>query len=470
MPSGVGIAEHCFRTGDNLRNYWWHQHRHVSPTPEVNSSILIDIGQLRVGMYIQLDVGWLHHPFPVSSFRIASADQIATLRGLGLTEVRYFPKKSDPELRELVPAAWSIAHQNGVESPGETESAAAAAAAVTIDPEAQRRRELLDAQNRALAACDQRFNAATRQYQALERVVSDHPDQARTSGHALVSSCVAELLENGDSVIRLLSEGVGERNALHPINVMVISLLLGRALGMKSAELHDLGIAALLHDLGKLKLPPNLRQPTPSMIPMERTRYESHVGESVALATRMGLPDTAIKAIAQHHEMADGSGFPQRLAGPDLARASQVLALVNRYDRMCNPANGVDALTPHEALSVIFAQLKSRFDSVVLGAFIRMMGVYPPGSIVQLVNDRYAIVASVNSSRPLRPKVIVHDSRVPKEEAPILDLETVPELGIRRSLKPTQLPRDALDYLSPRQRICYFFERAVSSEPEEGAA
>jgi HD-GYP domain-containing protein (c-di-GMP phosphodiesterase class II) len=432
----------------------------------VNSSILIDISQLRVGMYIQLDVGWMHHPFPVSSFRVASAEQIATLRELGLTEVRYVPKKSDPDLKELVPAAWSVPAMdvpasNGLDAP---------VVNAPVDHEAVRRRELLDAQNRTLAACNQRFTEATRQYQLLERAVSEHPDQARTKGDALVSGCVTELLENGDSVIRLLSEGVGERNALHPINVMVISLLLGRSLGMNSAELHDLGVAALIHDLGKLKLPPNLRQPTPSMIPMERTRYETHVGESVAFAMRMGLPDTVLTAIAQHHEMADGSGFPLRLSGPALGRNSQVLALVNRYDRMCNPSNGVDALTPHEALSVIFAQLKARFDSVVLGAFIRMMGVYPPGSIVQLVNDRYAIVASVNSSRPLRPKVIVHDSRVPKEEAPILDLETVPELGIRRSLKPAQLPRDALDYLSPRQRICYFFERAVNPGPPEADA
>lgn len=433
---------------------------------EVNSSILIDISQLRVGMYIQLDVGWMHHPFPVSSFRVASMEQIATLRELGLTEVRYVPKKSDPDQRELVPAAWRVPEMPAPAATGVD----AAGGAPAADPEALRRRALLDAQNRALAACDQRFGEATRQYQAMERVVSEHPDQARTKGDALVSGCVSELLENGDSVIRLLSEGVGERNALHPINVMVISLLLGRALGMKSVELHDLGVAALIHDMGKLKLPPNLRQVTPSMIPMERSRYETHVGESVAFAMRMGFPDTVLTAVARHHEMVDGSGFPLRLSGPDLGRASQVLALVNRYDRMCNPANGVDALTPHEALSVIFAQLKSKFDSVVLGAFIRMMGVYPPGSIVQLVNDRYAIVASVNSSRPLRPKVIVHDSRIPKEEAPILDLETVPELGIRRSLKPAQLPRDALDYLSPRQRICYFFERAVNPGPEEAGA
>ena len=78
--------------------------------------------------------------------------------------------------------------------------------------------------------------------------------------------------------------------------------------------------------------------------------------------------------------------------------------------------------------------------------------------------------ASVNSSRPLRPRVIVHDSRIPKDEAPILDLESVPELGIRRSLKPSQLPRDALDYLSPRKRICYFFERAVNSDAPDSEA
>jgi hypothetical protein len=165
--------------------------------------------------------------------------------------------------------------------------------------------------------------------------------------------------------------------------------------------------------------------------------------------------------------MMDGSGFPQQLSGKDLGRAGQVLALVNHYDRMCNPLHGADALTPHEALSVIFAQHKPKFDAVVLGAFIRMMGVYPPGSVVQLVNDRYALVISVNSSRPLRPRVLVHDPRVPADQALILDLESTPELGIRRSLRPSQMPREALDYLSPRKRICYFFERAVDPGPNE---
>ena len=115
-------------------------------------------------------------------------------------------------------------------------------------------------------------------------------------------------------------------------------------------------------------------------------------------------------------------------------------------------------------MSLIFAQLKTRFDAAALSAFIRMMGVYPPGSVVQLIDDRYAIVVSVNSARPLKPRVILHEPSVPKHEALILDLEHAPQLGIRRSLKPANLPPSALDYLAPRQRICYFFEQAPDPE------
>jgi len=97
------------------------------------------------------------------------------------------------------------------------------------------------------------------------------------------------------------------------------------------------------------------------------------------------------------------------------------------------------------------------------------MGVYPPGSVVQLNDERFAMVVSVNSSRPLKPRVIVFEPRVPKNEALILDLEREPALGIRRSLKPMTLPRSAMDYLSPRQRISYFFERAVDAAESERA-
>ena len=138
--------------------------------------------------------------------------------------------------------------------------------------------------------------------------------------------------------------------------------------------------------------------------------------------------------------------------------------------QLCNANVSAKALTPHEALSLLFAQGKTKFDTAILGGFIRMMGVYPAGSTVQLTDDRYAMVVAVNSTRPLKPSVLIHESKVPHDEAVILDLESAHGLGIRRSIKPAQLPAASLDYLAPRPRIAYFFEAAVHAGAEALAA
>jgi hypothetical protein len=104
--------------------------------------------------------------------------------------------------------------------------------------------------------------------------------------------------------------------------------------------------------------------------------------------------------------------------------------------------------------------MRRHYDPEVLTPFIRMMGVYPPGSAVELTDGRYALVVSVNSLRPLKPRIVIFEPRIPRAEAMVEDLEQLPTIGIRRSLKPLQLPRAVYDYLSPRKRLCYYFERA----------
>lgn len=439
----------------------------------MNNSSFIDLSQLRVGMFVHLDVGWMRHPFPVSSFRITSLDQIETLRGLGLERVRYLPEKSDfsPETEIEIEIEKESEKEAQVEIKTNIAAAPEPADIAKTRPLASSSALLtrrLAAQQRRLVNCDQRFSFAVDQYRNLVQAARKDVASARTVSQTLVSDCVDDLQSNGESVIRLVSEGVGEGSAMHAINVMVLCLLLGKAQGLTAPALQELGLAALLHDLGKLPLPAQLAQSSMFRPGAERIGYKDHVGASVALAQNMELSSTVLIAIAQHHEMADGSGFPLGLLGADLSPTGRILALVNHYDGLCNPVNHAESLTPHEALSVLFCRLKAHFDPDTLHAFIRMMGVYPPGSIVQLVNGLYALVVSVNSARPLRPKVIVHDPEIPQEDAPLLDLESLPELGIRRSLKPSQLPRVALDYLSPRQRICYFFERAVDIPRHEG--
>jgi hypothetical protein len=112
---------------------------------------------------------------------------------------------------------------------------------------------------------------------------------------------------------------------------------------------------------------------------------------------------------------------------------------------------------------------RDAFDATALAAFIRMMGVYPPGSVLQLNDERFALVVSVNSDRPLKPSILIHDPQVPADEALIVDLERHSELGIQRAIKPLALPRAVFDYLSPRKRMCYFFERSLSASPEASA-
>jgi putative nucleotidyltransferase with HDIG domain len=432
-----------------------------------NQSMWIDVAQLRRGLYVQLDLGWMDHPFPKGSFRIVSDEQISTIRSLGLSQVRYFPAQSDAAALVAEPSGL---YADAVSALDEEPSAAEdmpVEHAAPLDEAAMfvsQRREKLNAQQRSLQICERRFNEAMRQFRRVTEQVSSKPAAAREQSQALVSGCVNDILGDGESAIRLLSETMGDRSAEHPVNVMVISLLLGKAIGLPSADMATLGVAALVHDLGKSQLPERMRYADPSFSDSELRCYREHVDHSVVLAQRMELSPEVVAAVAEHHEMVDGSGFPGQLKGDRLSPAGRILALVNHYDNLCNPARLVNALTPHEALSLIFAQMKPRFDSATLGAFIRMMGVYPPGSVVQLANDAFAIVVSVNSARPLKPRVIVHDVAVPREEALIVDLEEAPELGIRRSMKPSQLPRAALDYLSPRPRVCYYYERAIGGD------
>src|SRR6185312_11834036 len=212
------------------------------------------------------------------------------------------------------------------------------------------------------------------------------------------------------------------------------------------------------HDVGKEELPARLRHRDENFSPNELRVYQEHVEAGLVQARRMGLSAGATAVIAQHHEHADGSGFPEQLNTDRMTMAARIVALVNRYDNLCNPHLLARALTPHESLSMLFAQGRSKYDTSILGAFIKMMGVYPPGSLVQLTDDRYAMVVAVNSTRPLKPSVIVNDPATPRDEALVLDLESAGGLGIRRSIKAQQLPPPALEYLQPSTRVTYYFE------------
>lgn len=412
----------------------------------------VDVALLRTGLFIHLDTGWMDHPFSLSSFKIRTQDQIDTLRSLGLKQIRYCPEKSDAD------ALQDLKHAD-LAPPAVSTATPATPTPKEKDP-LQQRREALSQQRASLQRCERQFGEASRLFKQVYKIAHSQPASAKDQATQLVNGFLSDITGEQETAIRLLSEKAGDESSLHALNVTVVSLLLGKIAGLNLNDMRELGIGALLHDIGKLDLPDRLRWQDEQSSPSERQLYQQHVSYGVELGKKMGLSSAVILLIAQHHEMADGSGYPLHIANEKMSVASRIVSLVNRYDNLCNPANPAQALTPHEALSMLFVQMKNRFDKAILALFIRMMGVYPPGSSVQLTDGRYAIVASVNSARPLKPKIVVYEPQIPKEEALLLDLETTADLGIKNSLKPLQLPRAVHDYLSPRKRLCYFFERA----------
>lgn len=415
--------------------------------PAVTSPQMIEVAALRVGMFIHLDGGWLAHPFPLSSFKLASSEQITKILSLGIERVRWSPAQSD-----MAPAAPAAAPAIATTSSAPTAAEAAEAAA------ARQRRADLALQRERLRVCEQQFAEATRAAKQIFRCVDAQPQAAAAQANALTCALVVKMLGERELCIRLLNDGSGDKLAAHAVNVGIVALLMGRTLGLGGAELHDLGLGALLHDIGKTRIAPRLQHRDEQFTSAESRAYESHVAAGVAAAQRMGLNEAASMVIAQHHEHADGSGFPQRIGSERMSVAARIVAVVDRYDRLCNPALGLRANTPHEAVALLFAQSQHRFDSALLGAFIRMIGVYPPGSAVQLTDSRFALVIGVNSSRPLKPRVMVHEPGVPRDEALIVDLERQPGLGVLRSIKPAALPPKSFEYLAPPPRISYFFE------------
>ena len=419
---------------------------------DISQTQLINVNDLCIGHYVFLDLGWMQHPFPLNHFKIQSQAQIDTICGLGLTEVRYAPMQSDRH------------NNNNVSSV--TEYSDTSVAASTLSPQEQQHKLFLQMQRAQLLESDRRFNAALSIYQHITDNVGKDAQASLENAQCLISSLVTDFLQHDDIAIRLLSENQGEKSLLHSLNVTILAMLLAKKSDLSMPQIEEIGIAALLHDIGKTLLPYRVRMFDTQFTPAERHLYESHVTLGVTLAKKMGCNTHIQLMIAQHHEHADGSGYPSHLFDKDIPLSSQIVNLVNAYDSLCNPPNPSAAITPHEAISLIFAKMRNQFNPNTISRFVRMMGVYPPGSTVQLSDDRIAIVISINSLRPLKPNIIVYDAHTAVDKALIIDLADYPQLSIQRSIKPIQLPKAVFDYLSPRKRACYFFERGhrITSE------
>ncbi|MFA5171950.1 MAG: HD domain-containing phosphohydrolase [Sulfuriferula sp.] len=410
--------------------------------------------QLCIGLYIHLDMGWMDHPFTFSSFKIKNQQQIDTIRKLRLKQVRYDQALSDVE---------PVLIENSLPPPVMVEVLDAEQEAILAGKKA--RVEQLKAIQNDIARVEREFVKSVDTVRSITRNIYSRPAEAYADTSALINQMLKSLLEDGDVLIHAMGNQLGEDIYFHSLNVTVLSLMLAKSLGFSSADMQDLGMAAMLHDIGKNDIPHKILAKTDPLTKAEQTIVEQHCEIGVAVAKKAGLSNPALLAILQHHEYVDGSGYPRQLKGDKLSPVARVLSIVNTYDNLCNPGHGLTGLTPAEALSRMFAKRRTQFDDDMLKAFIKGLGVYPPGSIVRLSNDFVGLVLCVNTTSPMKPDVLIYDVDTPKNEAVILHLADEPDIKITKSIRVAELTREAHAYLNPRTHVTYSMDSKEKIKP-----
>lgn len=413
----------------------------------------IGIEQVRVGLYIRLD-SWTDHPFLFSSFKIRSEKQVQQLRSLGISHVLYDRSKSDSI--PLPPPKASAPPPPP--SPPDPEMEAMWA-------EKRKRREQLSRQREALGRCERQFAAGASTVKSLLRNLFSRPDESVQQAQALVSDMVDSMLADKDVALHLVNTKAGDENAYyHALNVTMLSLVLAKEAQLGAEEMRALGLGTLLHDIGREKIPSQILLNKAPWTKAELSFYQQHVTYGVDMAQRLpGMPAAALDVIAMHHELLDGSGYPGRLAGEQIGRLARIACIANAFDHYCNRINPAESMTPAEAIAFMFKKEPGKYDPVLLQLFVRCMGIYPPGSVVQLNNGQIGLIMSVNPGRLLHPSLLIYDPDVPKEEALWLDMREAPELSVVKTLRPAELDMAVIAYLDPRTRISYFTENSLTN-------
>lgn len=192
----------------------------------------------------------------------------------------------------------------------------------------------------------------------------------------------------------------------HSLSVAVIALTVGIALELNDIELHQLGLSAVLHDIGKLMIPASIIQKPGRLTAEEFDLIKNHplYGTKI-LPHRHDIPESIFDGILSHHERMDGSGYPSGLKAKEIPLSGRILAVADVYDALTSNRPYRLPSLPSEASEYIMGGTGTYFDEDVVSAFIKKVAPYPVGTCVRLSNGMTAVVVKNREDAPLRPVV-----------------------------------------------------------------
>lgn len=348
----------------------------------------IPVARVARGMYVHKICGnWLDHPFWRGSFLVEDDTTLATLRAMGNLEVWIDTVKGldlpQPAVRAAAPAAPAPPPAEPEPEPPRT----------AFGKDIARAEELRDRAKAAAKALfqDARLGRALRMETAAS-IVDEVDDAIARNPAALLS------------VLRLKNKD--DYTYLHSVAVAALMMALGRRLGYAGTELKELGLAGLLHDIGKVGVPDAVLNKPGRLSPLELTSVRQHpqIGWDI-LRREAAAGPVALDVCLHHHEKTDGSGYPEKLAGDTISRAARMGAICDVYDAITSDRPYKRGWEPAEAIRRMAEWQDGHFDREIFHAFVKLIGIYPTGTLVRLSSDRLAVVLTQGEGSSLKPIV-----------------------------------------------------------------
>ncbi len=246
----------------------------------------------------------------------------------------------------------------------------------------------------------------------------------------VVRLMTASVIRNQDAMLWLARTRKHDNYTYwHALNSAVWGLVCGRHLGLNEGLLNHLGMGCMLAHIGKAQLPEELLRNEQTLVAEDYALYQSYVDRGVALLEGSGISRVVLGIVQNHRERHNGTGFPQKIRGDRIPLLARIAGLVECYETMIEPREGMVPLTPAQAVGRLFDMRNIEFQEDLVENFIQAIGIYPTGTLVELNDGQRGVIVSHSPKRRLWPKVMVMTDQQhrPLKTATIINLASYNE-------------------------------------------
>lgn len=357
-------------------------------------TIKITTAELEVGMFVSaLDRPWLETPFMIQGFRIESRAQIDRLQDYChyvFVDTRQSKQPAEKVQRKAgakkrVPVAH-IFRDRLLDSYGDQS-------------------EFIEERPRAEVALDQLINDLCGIFEEVGNGGKINVIHLRKSVEPLIGS----ISRNPDAclwVARLKQHD--QYTYEHALSSAIWAVALGREVGLSRQDLRSLAMGGMLMDIGKLRVDPELLHAQRPLTAKESAYMQDHVSHGLKIIEESGIinPDV-LNMVAHHHERHNGSGYPLGTRGDMIPAVARIAAIVDTYGALTSHREYAAAIAPSHAIRVLYDARDVDFQAELVEAFIRAIGVYPAGTLVELSSGEVGVVVAEYRTRRLHPKVMI---------------------------------------------------------------